>query len=58
MVEVFKYLGRVLAGDNNNTQMVRAQLMKARGTWARLGKVLQFENVPPLISDMFYWATI
>ena len=37
---------------------VRAQLMKARGTWARLGKVLQIENVPPRISGMFYPATI
>ena len=57
-VGVFKYLGRMLAGDDNDTQAVRVQLMKTRGTWARLGKVLQKENVPPQISGMFYRATI
>ena len=31
-VGFFKYLGRLLAGDDNNIQAVRAQLMKARGT--------------------------
>jgi hypothetical protein len=31
-VEVFKYLGRMMAQDDNNVQAVRHQLCKAWGT--------------------------
>jgi len=31
-VEVFKYLGRLLAQDDNDVQAVRQQIRKARGT--------------------------
>jgi hypothetical protein len=44
-VEVFKYLGRLLAQDDDDIQAIRAQLRKARGTWARVGQVVQAENV-------------
>jgi hypothetical protein len=47
-VEVFKYLGRMMAQDNNNIQAIRAQLRKARATWARVGQVLWSENASPL----------
>ena len=40
-VEVFKYLGRLLAQDDDDIQGIRAQLRKARGTWARVGQVLR-----------------
>jgi hypothetical protein len=33
-VEVFKYLGRLLAQDNNNAQAIQQQMRKARGVWA------------------------
>ena len=39
-VEVFKYRGRLLAQDDNDIQVIRAQLRKARATWARVGQVL------------------
>jgi hypothetical protein len=39
--EVFKYLGRMMAQDDNNIQAMRHQLRKARGTWARVGQVLR-----------------
>jgi hypothetical protein len=39
-VEVFKYLGRLLAQDDDDVQAVRQQICKARGTWARVGQVL------------------
>ena len=40
-VGVFKYLGRMMAQeDNNNQEAVQAQLRKARSTWARVAQVL------------------
>jgi hypothetical protein len=33
-VEVYKNLGRMMAQDDNNAQAIRAQLRKARATWA------------------------
>ena len=44
-VEVFKYLGRLLAQDNDEAQAVRQQLRKARGVWAHVGQVIRGENV-------------
>ena len=57
-VEVFKYLGRLLAQDNDDVQASRNQLWKARGTWARLGQVLQAKNTKPRIAAKFYKAVI
>ena len=34
----------------------RSQLCKARGTWARIGQLLQRENAPPRVSAKFYKA--
>ena len=33
-VEVFKYLGCLLAFNDNDTQAIRANLMKARKVWS------------------------
>jgi hypothetical protein len=33
-VEVFKYLGRLLAQDDDNIQAIHTQMRKARATWA------------------------
>ena len=57
-VEVFKYLGRLLAQDDDDIQAIRAQLRKARGTWARVGQVLRAENVPPRVAVKFYKAVV
>ena len=57
-VEVFKYLGRLLAQDNEDVQASQNQLQKAWGTWARLGQVLQAENATPHIAAKFYKAVI
>jgi hypothetical protein len=46
-VEVFKYLGRLLAQDDNDIQTVRAQIRKARATWSQVGQVLRSEHTPP-----------
>ena len=57
-VEVFKYLGRLLAQDDDDLQAIRNQMRKARGTWARVGQVLRAENVPPQIAAKFYKAVV
>jgi hypothetical protein len=57
-VEVFKYLGSLLAQDDDDIQTIRAQLWKARATWARVGQVLRAENVPPRIAAKFYKAAV
>ena len=40
-VEVFKYLGRLLAYDDNDSQAVRGNLKKAQGVWARLSRTMR-----------------
>jgi hypothetical protein len=40
-VEVFKYLGRLFAQDDDDIQAVREQIRKARGIWARVDQVLR-----------------
>ncbi len=57
-VEVYKYLGWMMAQNNNDTQAVRAQLRKAHATWARVGKVLWGENTPPTVVAKFYLAIV
>ena len=39
-VEVFKYCGRLLVFDDNGTQAMRSNLMKASGVWARVSHML------------------
>jgi hypothetical protein len=46
-VEVFKYLGCLLAQDDDDAQAIRQQMRKARGVWAQVGQVLRGENVMP-----------
>ena len=57
-VEVFKYLGRLLAQDDDDIQAIRAQLRKARATWARVGQVLRSENASPRVAAKFYKAVV
>jgi len=57
-VEVFQYLGRLLAHDDNNSQSVRSNLKKARGCWARISRVLRAENASSRVCAMFYKATV
>ena len=57
-VEVFKYLGRLIAFDDDDTQAVRGSLVKARRVWARISRVLRAENVSAPVCGMFYKATV
>ena len=40
-VATFKYLGRLLAMDNNDMPAVRANILKSRKVWKRLGTLLR-----------------
>ena len=57
-MEVFKYLGRLIAFDNDDTQAVRGNLAKAHRVWARISRVLQAENASARVCGMFYKATV
>jgi hypothetical protein len=57
-VKVFKYLGCLLAQDDDKAQAIRQQLQKARGVWARVGQVLHGENTAPWIAAKFYKAVV
>ena len=57
-VESFRYLGRILAQDDDDARAVRSQIKKARGIWARVGQVLQADNTPLKVSAKFYTAVV
>ncbi len=57
-VEVFKYLGWLIAYDNANTQAMRLNLRKAQGCWAWILHVLRAENANARTCRMFYTATV
>jgi hypothetical protein len=57
-VEVFKYLGRLLAYGNNDTRAVRGNLKKVQGIWARLSCTIRSENPSPCECNVFYKATV
>ncbi|KAL7524098.1 hypothetical protein ACHAXR_001561, partial [Thalassiosira sp. AJA248-18] len=55
-VEVFKYLGRLLAFDDNDMRAVRANIKKARKSWRMLSRLLRAESIPPRVCGMFFKA--
>ncbi len=57
-VKVFKYLGHLISQDDDNIQAIRAQIRKARSSWARIGQVLRSKNVSPFVAARFYQAII
>ncbi len=57
-VEVFKYLGRLLAYADNDTRAVWVNLKKAHSIWARLSCTIRAENAPPRVCSVFYKATL
>jgi hypothetical protein len=57
-VEVFEYLGRLLAYDDNDTQAVRGNLKKAHSIWVRLSRTIRAEHASPCACGVFYKATV
>lgn len=56
-VEAYKYLGCLLAQNDNNAEAIRQQMRKARGVWARVRQVLRREKVKPRTTK-FYKAVV
>ena len=44
--------------DDEDVWAVWSQIKKARGTWTRVGHVLQVDNTLPQVSAMFYKAVV
>ena len=60
-VEAFKYLGRLLAMDDNDMPAVRANIQKSRKVWKRLGILLRSKSegtIAPRVKGMFYKAVV
>ncbi len=57
-VDLFRYLGQILAQDDDDVQAVRQQIKKACGIWARIRQVLTADNTPPKVSANFYKAVM
>ena len=57
-VKVIKYLGRLVAFDDNLTQAVWGNLKKALLVRARISRVLRADNVSARLNGMFYKATV
>jgi hypothetical protein len=57
-VEVFKYLGWLLAHDDNDTQAMQANLATACKSWGQVSCVLKAKNTLPKVCGMFYKATV
>ena len=58
LVEVFKYLGRVIARGNCNTPAIRRKIKRARQVWRRISKVIAKEKVRLKLAGMFYQAVV
>ncbi len=58
LVKVYKYLGRMMAQDDNNNQALHAQLWKAHATWTWVGQVLWSKNTSLFVAAWFYQAVV
>lgn len=52
-VEQFKYLGHILAYNNNNAPVIQWNLKRARQVWGRIFKVIVKDSVPTPVAGMF-----
>jgi hypothetical protein len=57
-VEVYEYLGWMMAQDLDNNQALCAQLWKACATWAQVGQVFWSKNTSPFFAAQFYQAVV
>ena len=57
-VEQFKYLGRVLSFDDNDTSAISRNIKRVRQVWGRISKVIAKDSVPVPVAGMFYQAVI
>ena len=52
-VEVFKYLGRLLAYNDNDSQAMQSNLKKVRKSWAQVSCMFRAENASPKVCGVF-----
>jgi hypothetical protein len=57
-VPELKYLGRLLACNDNDTQAMRGNLKRARKCWARISCVLRAGNAALQVCRIFYMAMV
>ena len=57
-VTQFKYLGRIMSYDDNDTPAVRRNIKRARRVWGPFRKLLEKEEVPPRVAGFFYQAVV
>jgi hypothetical protein len=57
-VEVFKYLGWLLAYDDNNTQAMQGNMKEARKSWEQVSCILRAKNASPKVCGVFYIAIV
>ena len=57
-VRQFKYLGRIVSYDENDTPAIRRNIKKARWQWGQFRKVLERDAVPPRVAGMYYQAVV
>ena len=57
-VAVFRYLGRLLAENDNNTECIRTQIKKARARWNAVARMLKRVGANVFIISRFYLAIV
>ena len=57
-VEEFKYLGRILKQNDDNTECIKMQIKRARKQWNALAKILKQEGANAKTMAKFYMAVV
>ena len=57
-VKEFRYLGRILTEDDDDSRCIEDQLKRARSRWWRMAKLLKREEVNSLYMGRFYMAVV
>ena len=53
-VGYFKYLGRILSEDDNNTKCIEYKIRNARKQWGCIAKILKREGANAIVMARFY----
>jgi hypothetical protein len=53
-VRQFKYLGQIVDDSDKDDSAIDRKIQRARGVWARLGKLLSREGANPIAMGIFY----
>ena len=57
-VQLFKYLGRIIAYDGSDVPAARRQLARTRAVWGRLSKAIAKESVPAPVAGASLYVPI